>query len=1453
VDTIPIASSTSAPYEATWVPSTPGTYALTATAIDTAGRVTTTAAVPVSVVAIIDPDAPVLTNPGDQTNRVTAPYGYAQTVLADQASGYWRLDADGHASTTDWAATPHHGTASGGITVGAAGALSDGSTAMQFDGGTGTSIAISSNPTLDVSTSFTLEAWANPTSVTAAGVVFNRQVDNAGSAYQLAQRDGNWVFEASGAWGTAAATMPVYPEDVGTWTHLAATFNGQWLLLYRNDVPWAIGFASFADPVPVWTGDGAASIGTGFAGALDEIALYPSELTPEQIANHYALRTATASVSLPLVASDPNHEALTYSATGLPLGLELNPASGVITGNPMVIGTYPVTITATSPSGHHATQAFTWTILDNLGTLPPPTMTPASGTYTGSVDVTLSSVEGATIRYTLDGSDPSVDSPLYTAPVPVTLDATVKARAWAPDYFTSAVASADYTVLLAAPIASPASGTFNSVQHVTLTAAEGAVVRYTLNGTDPNGTSLLYSSPIAISFGTTTLKARAYAGDGRVSNVSTVTYVLQTNRSAPTIIASVSPTPNLAGWNTSPVTVSFSCSGEGTLTCADPVTVDEDGVQDAVGTVTDDIGQVASTDVVVRLDRLAPTITVTSPRPNAVVTAGRVTIVGHAVDTWSAPTVICDGVTATMDGDRFTCDVAVPESGKTVDIVATDLAGNSRTRQLTIVTETSTGGAASALRVTPQNITMIVGQTRSLSVLDDLGRAPANAAWSVTDVSIATIATVPALQLTAVGPGTVTVTATWQGLTTTTNVTVLTADAITAGTTLWSAPAIGGPIDKIVQGAPGPDGQQQIYAMEGTVLRALSVDGSEAWAREIGNVTQLAADPVGGAVAFVNTGTTGVPAYVIRHIDAEGQTTEHAVPNASQGWKDAFAISASGTVYLVECTSGTCNLAGKDIGFGGGVTVPLPTGTKTTCTDGTADAPLGCTSIPTAFGVGTPTILADGRVAVPVATGTDQIFIDPVDSSQSRQFLPAMSVAFVEPDSGSQTVQVIPPEVLAMNNLSAVWPNKVIPNGDGGVFVTWTGRYTTDTQRFGAKVAALLADGTPSGGETIGEMWGDLVVGEHGVALASTYLGAHQRMVTPVGPGGYAIGSPDFYATNVDVTSTVAEQGGSFVTSFSSGSMFGSDDGYAVMPLAYATYVGENAWVGIDSGSTASAGIVGMFGPSLTVASESWAFAAADAGASNAAAGPTCTMPTVPEQLPQPLASTDPMLAHYESMRASLLSGGTLDNANPASAACVSFLTDPNYTLPPTTPNGPRRPDAAAPSRAAFFRSLLPQTANGYDMTPIRESVVNQKPYDGPRTVTSRYAAGFETPSHLEDTSPDIVKIMNDEKKVPVCGTWVRWRNTQLRTWVRPTRNPQAESQITNMTDRTQKPTDVYINSRMSSKQASKLFTSGTILHEALHELTGLDDDQLEDYFGIPRTTNTIEITYKLRAVGCVK
>ena len=80
------------------------------------------------------------------------------------------------------------------------------------------------------------------------------------------------------------------------------------------------------------------------------------------LSNPGTLQTdAGQSVSLQLIASDPDGQPLTFSSTGLPPGLSVGVNTGVITGQPTTPGSYSVTI-AVSDGSLSATQTFVWTI-----------------------------------------------------------------------------------------------------------------------------------------------------------------------------------------------------------------------------------------------------------------------------------------------------------------------------------------------------------------------------------------------------------------------------------------------------------------------------------------------------------------------------------------------------------------------------------------------------------------------------------------------------------------------------------------------------------------------------------------------------------------------------------------------------------------------------------------------------------------------------------------------------------------------------------------------------------------------------------------------------------------------------------------------------------------------------------------------------------------------------------
>lgn len=76
-----------------------------------------------------------------------------------------------------------------------------------------------------------------------------------------------------------------------------------------------------------------------------------------------------------------------------------------------------------------------------------PVFTPAAGTYNGAVNVVIScATSGATIRYTLDKTDPTSSSPIYSAPVNLTETSQIRARAFYPTYTDSDVKTGDYTI-----------------------------------------------------------------------------------------------------------------------------------------------------------------------------------------------------------------------------------------------------------------------------------------------------------------------------------------------------------------------------------------------------------------------------------------------------------------------------------------------------------------------------------------------------------------------------------------------------------------------------------------------------------------------------------------------------------------------------------------------------------------------------------------------------------------------------------------------------------------------------------------------------------------------------------------------------------------------------------------------------------------------------------------------
>lgn len=76
-----------------------------------------------------------------------------------------------------------------------------------------------------------------------------------------------------------------------------------------------------------------------------------------------------------------------------------------------------------------------------------PTFTPEAGTYFEEQTVSIAcATDGATIHYTMDGTDPTENSPVYSTPININETTTLKAIAMKEGYDNSAIAEATYTI-----------------------------------------------------------------------------------------------------------------------------------------------------------------------------------------------------------------------------------------------------------------------------------------------------------------------------------------------------------------------------------------------------------------------------------------------------------------------------------------------------------------------------------------------------------------------------------------------------------------------------------------------------------------------------------------------------------------------------------------------------------------------------------------------------------------------------------------------------------------------------------------------------------------------------------------------------------------------------------------------------------------------------------------------
>ncbi len=147
----------------------------------------------------------------------------------------------------------------------------------------------------------------------------------------------------------------------------------------------------------------------------------------------------------------------------------------------------------------------------------------------------------------------------------------------------------------------------------------------------------------------------------------------------PVVTAIVDPAPNAAGWNATDVTVGFSCSDaiSGVASVSPPVIVTAEGEGQVVtGTCVDRAGNTASVRQIVNLDKTRPQLSIEVPAIGQFLPRSPVTVRGTVQDATAITALAADGMTGTVAEGAFAIDVAIAPGPNTIEVAATDTAGN---------------------------------------------------------------------------------------------------------------------------------------------------------------------------------------------------------------------------------------------------------------------------------------------------------------------------------------------------------------------------------------------------------------------------------------------------------------------------------------------------------------------------------------------------------------------------------------------------------------------------------------------------------------------------------------------------------------------------------------------------------------------------------------------------------
>ncbi|MCC6127193.1 MAG: NPCBM/NEW2 domain-containing protein [Pirellulales bacterium] len=201
-------------------------------------------------------------------------------------------------------------------------------------------------------------------------------------------------------------------------------------------------------------------------------------------------------------------------------------------------------------------------------------MEPKAAFFHGSAKIELgSTLGGASFRYTLDGTEPTPQSPAYSTPIELEKTTVVKATAFLDGKKVGATLEREYVKIPpAAPIISATHLFFDDTAEVAVETphpTEGETIHYTLDGSAPTKASPRYSRPVRIDRTVHLQAVRATAGGLSPASSATFTRRGPKPPKPDVSLADLKPLKATVGWGGHP---RMNCSiGDKPLTLAGKV------------------------------------------------------------------------------------------------------------------------------------------------------------------------------------------------------------------------------------------------------------------------------------------------------------------------------------------------------------------------------------------------------------------------------------------------------------------------------------------------------------------------------------------------------------------------------------------------------------------------------------------------------------------------------------------------------------------------------------------------------------------------------------------------------------------------------------------------------------------------------------------------------------------